>query len=366
MQLLLVLLSLAVTQAKDDGLKSILRSPMKTLQLYQKFKGDQHLQYNSAEEDGLRFRLFKQNAHYVAKLNDVEGEKAHFELNKFSTMTSSEKESRIGLNMTGSEPAAGSDEEEPPKMMNLKAAPSRLFWLDKVTPVKDQGSCGSGWAFAAVGSLETRYAMKTGVLRNFAEQECIDCASTYPYSGCNNGRIYHCFDHARQEKHLAGTSDYIYRGARGSCLQRNAENSLVAARVDDHKNIKGYESYNLAALGHGAVAMTIVATDRFTNYAWGILTDSTCNYRENHAVTGVGYTPDYYLVKNSWGADWGDKGFAKLARGYDSRCRLFYNSVYPILVSTGESEWRKGDPATDYGKEDEEELCPCDKKRLEL
>ena len=179
----LIVLLISLAHAKDDGLKAVLQSPTKTLELYKKFKGEQHLQFSSAEE-GMRFRLFKLNAHFVASENDVEGETAHFELNMFSAMAEAEKQSYLGLNITGHENMKDADEDQ--VLAKRGSVPSEKLWTNegKVTPVKNQGRCGSCWTYGAVGGLETRYASETGVLRNFVEQEYLDCVYENEKDGC--------------------------------------------------------------------------------------------------------------------------------------------------------------------------------------
>eukprot|EP00116_Pleurobrachia_bachei_P009192 sb/3469454/ len=213
----LIVLLITLAHAKDDGLKAILRSPTKTLELYKKFKGEQHLQFSSAEE-GMRFRLFKLNAHFVASENDVEGETAHFALNMFSTMTEAEKQSYMGLNVTGHENENNDVADD--LLAKQVSVPTEKVWTNegKVTPVKNQGSCGSCWTFGSVGSLETRYASKAGVLRNFAEQEYLDCVyDMVDHNGCQGGWPNDCYEYSADNGRLAPSSSYFYRGYDGSC-----------------------------------------------------------------------------------------------------------------------------------------------------
>eukprot|EP00116_Pleurobrachia_bachei_P003702 sb/3463964/ len=342
---ILIRSTLTLTHAKDDGLKNILRSPTKTLELYKKFKGEQHLQFSSTEE-GMRFRLFKLNAHFVASENDVEGDTAHFALNMFSTMAEAEKESYLGLNVTGhaNEERAGED-----LLAKRVSVPTEKLWTNegKVTPVKNQGSCGSCWTYAAVGGLETRYASKAGVLRNFAEQEYLDCVYEGRRNGCNGGWTNDCFDYSVTHGRLAPTSSYSYTASDGSCKGSQKSNGLVAAKITDKIYVGISESQNIEALAEGSLSMAFEVTTRFQSYDSGILSDNTCTGQANHAVTGVGYTSTYILVKNSWGGNWGHYGFVKFARGYPSACKLFHHSSYPTLTSTGVQD-SGSDAATNY------------------
>ena len=147
---------------------------------------------------------------------------------------------------------------------------------------------------------------------------------------------------------LAATSDYPYIGYDFSCLMlRDTADSLIAAKISDVILVGKTEDQNIAALAEGSLSMIIQATDRFMSYSSGILSDRTCSSKPNHAVTGVGYTPTYILLKNSWGTKWGDSGFVKVARGYSSACKLFDYSSYPALAATGEQD-SDPDPATSY------------------
>ena len=134
MKIFIVLCLVAVSLAKESHLKAILRSPGETLKLYQDFKTKEHLNFDNAE-DRLRFRVFRKSAEMVADENSVEGETAVFALNMFSTMTPAEKQSYLGLNVTGHLPNA-----KPALKSSGVAAPDSKQWVnDKlVTSVKNQ------------------------------------------------------------------------------------------------------------------------------------------------------------------------------------------------------------------------------------
>merc|ERR1711915_207720 len=186
MKFLVCLCLIAAAFAAEDPLKAILRSPKATLNLYREYKAKEHLDFNGVE-DRMRFRIFRRSAELVADENSKEGLTFKVGLNMFSAMTQREKQSYLGLNVTGHRP-------NPPALLSsvgdsLQAKPpkEKMWWKEgKVTAVKNQGSCGSCWTFGAVGGLETRYADMGGVLRSFSEQEYLDC--TYEgldRDGCN-------------------------------------------------------------------------------------------------------------------------------------------------------------------------------------
>ena len=351
MKFLLIVALLKAALAEDSPLKAILKSPSATLKLYNSFKGEQHLAFQAAE-DRLRFRLFRKNAEFVAEENSVEGETAKFALNFFSTMTESEKQAWLGFNVTG---ALLSSQAEPSPLKSNSPPPVSKLWTNegKVTAVKNQGGCGSCWTFGAVGGLETRYARKAGVLRNFAEQEYLSCVYEGERNGCKGGWMNACYEYsAKAGGRLAKTADYVYKGRDEPCMGTLKPDAMIAARIKGNVPVGRSEAANIEALAEGSLAVAFEVTDRFQSYSSGIFKDTTCSGWPNHAVTAVGYTQQYVLVKNSWGSNWGDQGFVRFARNYHN-CDLWRFSSYPELSETGVADDGEDDEATDY-KADED------------
>lgn len=348
MKVLLFFALVAVALAKESPLKAVLKSPLETIKLYKEFKGEQHLEF-SGLEDKLRFRLFTSNAELVAEENSVDDETAEFTLNFFSTMTDSERQSYMGLNVTGHNP-----NDEPALSLSL-SAPSSKLWTNegKVTAVKNQGGCGSCWSFGAVGGLETRYANVAGVLRNFAEQEYLDCVYEGSRNGCNGGWMSDCYDYSKNAGgRLASTANYRYTQRDGSCQGASKPDAMISARITGNVPVARSEQANVEAIANGAITVAFEVTNRFQSYSRGIFKDTTCTGRPNHAVTAVGYTSSYVLVKNSWGGSWGDQGFVKFTRNYHN-CNLFDYSSYPRLSTTGNADNGGNDAATDYNADDD-------------
>ena len=303
MKIIFVLLLVGATLAKESPLKAILRSPVETLKLYNSFKGEQQLSFQAAE-DRMRFRLFRKNAEFVAEENSVEGETADFALNFFSTMTESEKQSWLGFNATGAEP-------NPLPQLNseVKVIPDEKLWTDEgmVTAVKNQGGCGSCWTFGGVGGLETRYALITGgTLKTFSEQEYLDCVYEGQRDGCGGGWMKDCYEYSAQAGgRLAKAADYPYTQRDGYCQGSSKPDAMIAAKITGNVPVEQSEQANIEALTHGSLAVAFEVTNRFQSYSTGIFRDESCRGWPNHAVTAVGYTKEYVLVKNSWGEYWG-------------------------------------------------------------
>ena len=240
------------------------------------------------------------------------------------------------------------------------SAPEEKLWTNEgmVTAVKNQKSCGSCWTFGAVGGLETRYHGISGKLRNFAEQEYLDCVYEGQRNGCNGGWPDNCYDYSRKNGgRLASAAEYAYVGTDGSCKGSSKPDAMVAAKIVGYTSVGPTEAANIQALASGSLSVAFEVTNYFQQYQGGIIQDTTCTGRPNHAVTAVGYTPAFVLVKNSWGSQWGDKGFVKFHRSYNSKCGLFKYSSYPKLKSTGQSDNTPSDVATNY-RPSEEDVKP--------
>ena len=197
-------------------------------------------------------------------------------------------------------------------------------WVDAgaVTPVKDQGQCGSCWAFSSTGSLEGAHFVATGELLSFSEQQLVDCAGIrYGNMGCNGGLQTYAYNYYEAGHNAMLESEYPYTSGTtlksGSC--EYDASSATGVAVTDYTNVTpNSQSQMKAALQQGPLAVAIEA-DKFVfqTYKSGVLSSSKCGTNLDHAVLAVGYGSedgqDYWLVKNSWNTTWGDQGYIKLA-----------------------------------------------------
>ena len=293
-------------------------------QQFQKFIKKYQKKYNSINEFLARYEVFRRN---VMETFKEENSSYRSGITKFSDLTHQEF-AKTYLNLNYDALAVANFNPHIVKVSN--AAPASWDWRDKgyVSAVKDQGSCGSCWAFATVANLEGLYYKGKGKMVTMSEQMLVDC-DTYD-SACNGGLMEYAFTWLQENGGIMTDTDYPYKGSKKTC-------SSVASKYVD-MTITGYTKLGSSSstwspvdedeikeflYETGPLAVALNANPLQT-YSSGILdkTSSQCSSSGiNHAVTMVGYgtdtssSKDYWIVKNSWGKSWGESGYFRIRRG---------------------------------------------------
>ena len=290
-------------------------------QQFQRFIKKYHKKYSSVNEFLARYEVFKRNTLTTFQENNS----YKTGITKFSDLTFQEF-SKIYLNLNYDAMAVANFNPYIVKVSN--AAPDAFDWGEKgyVSPVKDQGSCGSCWAFSTVANLEGQYYKGKGKMVTFSEQMLVDC-DTYD-SACNGGLMENTFTWLKENGGIMTDADYPYVGYKQSC--KSDPSKYVDMTITGYKKLGSSSSTwdpvdeeeikeFLYETGPLAVALN---ANPLQTYSSGILdkTSSQCPISGmNHAVTMVGYGSesgkDYWIIKNSWGKSWGEDGYFRIRRG---------------------------------------------------
>merc|ERR1719183_2112343 len=223
-------------------------------------------------------------------------------------------------------------------LIGVKASLDAIDWVEKggVTPVKDQAQCGSCWAFSTVAGMEGALYVAEGKLLSMSEQDLVSCDKNGD-QGCNGGLMDNAFEWINTNGGICSESDYPYTsggGSSGTC-KKTCKNVATAT---GHKDVpKGDEDALYTALQTAPVSIAVDA-GKFQLYKSGILNPLLgCGKQLDHGVTLVGYGTDggkdYWKIKNSWGASWGEKGILRVIHGKDE-CGLADSASQPTGVKS--------------------------------
>lgn len=312
------------------------------------FKMQHDKKYDSEVEDRFRMKIYADNKHKIAKHNQLyEQGLVSFKLgtNKYTDLLHHEfVQAMNGYNRTTKHNKGlyGKKKEErgaafiPPAHVSY---PDHVDWTKKgaVTDVKDQGKCGSCWAFSTTGALEGQHFRKSGYLVSLSEQNLIDCSAAYGNNGCNGGLMDNAFKYIKDNGGIDTEKSYPYEGVDDKC-RYNPKNSGAddVGFVDIPSGDEEKLMQAVATVGPVSVAID-ASQNSFQFYSGGVYYDMDCSSTDlDHGVLVVGYGTDenggdYWLVKNSWSRTWGELGYIKMARNRQNHCGIATDASYPLV-----------------------------------
>uniref|UniRef100_A0A0D9WBW5 Uncharacterized protein n=1 Tax=Leersia perrieri TaxID=77586 RepID=A0A0D9WBW5_9ORYZ len=314
-----------------------LSSHDRLIELFEKWVTKYRKAYASFEEKVRRFEVFKENLKHIDEINKKVSS-YWLGLNEFADLTHDEFKSTY-LGLTPPEPRKKKTTSSEFRFAGDDEVPKEVDWRKKnaVTEVKNQGQCGSCWAFSTVAAVEGINAIVTGNLTSLSEQELIDC-STDGNNGCNGGLMDYAFSYIASSGGLHTEEAYPYAMEEGECDQKKDDGDEAAVVT-----ISGYEDVPVndeealvKALAHQPVSVAIEASGRHFQFYSGGVFDGPCGEELDHGVTAVGYGTskgqDYIIVKNSWGPHWGEKGYIRIKKGTgkgEGLCGINKMASYP-------------------------------------
>lgn len=290
------------------------------------------------KENHFRFRIFSKNYKLIEKHNKTPDMSYTLAVNKFADLTYEEFKTKYLMNDFNVMNNLKSDNCNAPDPTAHKGRDeSAIDWSSEgmVQRVKDQGQCGSCWAFSTVGALESSFAIKGEPMPDLSEQELVDCTTNYGNAGCNGGLMNLALEYIIKNG-IHTESEYPYKAVDEACKTELPKSSLY--KPSDCVIIPANTDGLTAAIRVQPVSVAFFVNSSFQFYSSGIFDPWFCFGSPNHAVLAVGFDltnkKPFYKVKNSWGESWGDKGYFKIKIGKrKGTCTIAGSgwNVYPVL-----------------------------------
>jgi len=279
-----------------------------------------------------RYAVFKQNLDFITAHNADPSQSFTVALNEFAHYSSEE----FGQMYRGLRVPENYNRNGEPQVVSGEAIPNSVNWVAKgaVTPIKNQGQCGSCWSFSTTGSVEGCHFLTTGRLVALSEQNLIDCSVAQGNNGCNGGLMDDAFQYIITNNGIDTEASYPYTTSGPNQCEYSAAN--CGSRVTSFTDVtSGSEAALAEAVAMKPVSVAIDASQSsFQFYSTGVYYEPACSSTQlDHGVLAAGYGvdagKDYWLVKNSWGTSWGQNGYIWMSRNRQNNCGIATAASYP-------------------------------------
>jgi len=295
--------------------------------------------YETVQDESHRRMIWEGNYKKIVQHNQEALSGKHtftMKMNQFGDLTNEEFRRQVnGFNASLSTIKESERQYYVPKNVQI---PDSVDWRTQgyVTPIKDQGQCGSCWAFSAVAGLEGQHFKATGKLVSLSEQNLVDCSRKQGNQGCDGGLMDQAFTYIKVNKGIDTEASYPYHAVDEKCKFKAANvGATDTGFTDIQAGSEDALANAIATVGPISVAID-ASQDSFQFYSSGIYYEPACSSTElDHGVTAVGYgtqsSKDFYIVKNSWGTTWGDKGYIMMSRNRKNNCGIATMASYPLV-----------------------------------
>lgn len=309
----------------------------KTHLFFRKYLSKYNLKVSTPAEFFERLKIFIRNVKEIEATNLANKGQFLLAINQFAHLSPEEFQSKYLIKPPVQKPGSRGPLFENPYS---KDDPPAQFqdWRKEgaVNPIKNQADCGSCWAFGVTAAMECSFQQKHKKLISLSEQQLVDCSGSYNTQGCNGGWGYDAFRYIQANGQML-ESAYPYTASQNVCKY---DKSKVVAQIDDYKIIPTKDCTALLAAAYQQVVQVTVDARAWQFYFWGIFKASKCGSEQDHVVSLVGYnvtgevSRPYYIIRNSWGTHWGQKGYMQLevpANREDGACGICLNAAIPTV-----------------------------------
>lgn len=311
--------------------------PVELAEVFSQWKLTHNKFYATPNEDAYRLNVFHSNFLKISASNSVND--YVLSLNKFADLT----EEEFLAKYTGLKPNLAStpvnEAVKTPK--TLQQTPTNVDWRTQgaVNPVKNQGQCGSCWAFSAIAALESASKISGYSLYSMSEQQLVDCSAAEGNHGCNGGLMDNAFNYIKTVGGIQNETTYPYRAIDEKCKDNVA--LFLPPQITSWVDIVKDDCASLLTSIVQQPVSVAIAANAIQFYTHGVFSNKYCGTGLDHGVTAIGYGTDttankeFWLVRNSWGPNWGEHGYIRMDRNIQTKtgiCGICMQASYPVTT----------------------------------